>query len=132
MHGLLLAAGAGSRMGMPKALVRADDGEPWLVRGVRTLVEGGCAQVTVVLGASAEEALPLLEGAPAPPASSSPTGPTVPARCGQVPRRLTRRGAHAAASRTSSRRRRWTSSGARPYPSALAGERVAPWRGSRP
>ena len=37
MHGLLLAAGAGSRMGMPKALVRAEDGEPWLVRGVRTL-----------------------------------------------------------------------------------------------
>lgn len=62
MHGLLLAAGAGSRMGMPKALVRADDGEPWLVRGVRTLREGGCDSVTVVLGASAEEALPLLEG----------------------------------------------------------------------
>jgi molybdenum cofactor cytidylyltransferase/nicotine blue oxidoreductase len=62
MHGLLLAAGAGSRMGMPKALVRADDGEPWLVRGVRTLVDGGCARVTVVLGAAAEEALPLLEG----------------------------------------------------------------------
>ena len=47
---------------MPKALVRGDDGEPWLVRGVRTLTEGGCAQVTVVLGASAEEALPLLDG----------------------------------------------------------------------
>lgn len=55
--GLLLAAGAGSRMGTPKALV--DD---WLVRAVRTLVEGGCAQVTVVLGARAEEALPLLDG----------------------------------------------------------------------
>lgn len=62
MHGLLLAAGAGSRMGMPKALVRGDDDEPWLVRGVRTLTEGGCSRVTVVLGASAEEALPLLEG----------------------------------------------------------------------
>jgi CTP:molybdopterin cytidylyltransferase MocA len=49
-------------MGMPKALVRDDDGEPWLVRGVRALVDGGCARVTVVLGASAEEALPLLEG----------------------------------------------------------------------
>ncbi len=62
VHGLLLAAGAGSRMGMPKALVRDDDGEPWLVRGVRSLVDGGCGQVDVVLGASAEEALPLLEG----------------------------------------------------------------------
>ncbi len=62
MHGLLLAAGAGRRMGMPKALVRAEDGEPWLVRGVRTLAEGGCGQVVVVLGASAEEALPLLDG----------------------------------------------------------------------
>jgi CTP:molybdopterin cytidylyltransferase MocA len=62
VHGLLLAAGAGTRMGMPKALVRGDDGEPWLVRGVRVLTDGGCAQVTVVLGASAEEALPLLAG----------------------------------------------------------------------
>ncbi|MCW2781581.1 MAG: hypothetical protein JWR35_2030 [Marmoricola sp.] len=49
-------------MGMPKALVRGEDGEPWLVRGVRTLTEGGCAQVTVVLGAAAEDALPLLDG----------------------------------------------------------------------
>ena len=62
MHGLLLAAGAGIRMGMPKALVRDDDGESWLVHGVQTLADGGCAQVTVVLGARAEEALPLLSG----------------------------------------------------------------------
>jgi CTP:molybdopterin cytidylyltransferase MocA len=62
MHGLLLAAGAGSRMGMPKALVRAADGEPWLVRGVRVLTDGGCTPVTVVLGAAAEQALPLLDG----------------------------------------------------------------------
>jgi molybdenum cofactor cytidylyltransferase/nicotine blue oxidoreductase len=62
VDGLLLAAGAGSRMGMPKALVRGEDGEPWLVRAVRTLSDGGCDQVTVVLGARAEVALPLLEG----------------------------------------------------------------------
>ena len=62
MHGLLLAAGAGTRMGTPKALVRDPDGGSWLVRAVRALTEGGCAPVTVVLGAAAEEALPLLEG----------------------------------------------------------------------
>ncbi|MFE7224206.1 NTP transferase domain-containing protein [Nocardioides sp. NPDC057577] len=49
--GLLLAAGAGRRMGMPKALV--DD---WLVRSVEVLREGGCDEVLVVLGAAAEEA----------------------------------------------------------------------------
>ena len=62
VDGLVLAAGAGRRMGMPKALVRDADGEPWLVRTVRALADGGCARVTVVLGAGAEEALPLLEG----------------------------------------------------------------------
>jgi molybdenum cofactor cytidylyltransferase/nicotine blue oxidoreductase len=62
VDGLLLAAGAGSRMGTPKALVRDADGEPWLVRAVRVLVDGGCPRVVVVLGAGADEALPLLEG----------------------------------------------------------------------
>lgn len=62
VDGLLLAAGAGTRMGMPKALVRDPDGGPWLVRAVRALADGGCTQVTVVLGARAEEALPLLAG----------------------------------------------------------------------
>lgn len=62
VEGLLLAAGAGRRMGMPKALVRDEAGEPWLVRGVRALREGGCHAVTVVLGAAAAEAAPLLEG----------------------------------------------------------------------
>ena len=54
--GLLLAAGAGSRMGMPKALVRDDVGRPWLTRAVTVLLQGGCDEVTVVLGASADEA----------------------------------------------------------------------------
>lgn len=62
LQGILLAAGAGSRMGTPKALMRDEAGEPWLLRGVRILREGGCDAVTVVLGASAAEAAPLLEG----------------------------------------------------------------------
>jgi CTP:molybdopterin cytidylyltransferase MocA len=66
MQGLLLAAGAGRRMGMPKALVRDPDdaGGPWLTRSVRVLLDGGCPQVVVVLGAGADEAEPLLDGLP--------------------------------------------------------------------
>jgi CTP:molybdopterin cytidylyltransferase MocA len=60
IHGLLLAAGAGSRMGTPKALVRDEDGAPWLARSVEVLLRGGCRQVTVVLGARAEEARGLV------------------------------------------------------------------------
>jgi CTP:molybdopterin cytidylyltransferase MocA len=60
--GLLLAAGAGSRMGRPKALVHDDDGTSWLRRAVAALQDGGCSQVVVVLGARAEEARPLLDG----------------------------------------------------------------------
>lgn len=63
MHGLLLAAGAGSRMGTPKALV-VDEGDPWLARSVTALLEGGCARVTVVLGAAAERAATLLPTGP--------------------------------------------------------------------
>ncbi len=61
-HGLLLAAGAGRRMGGPKALLVDDAGEPWLVHAVRSLRDGGCDPVTVVLGAAADEAGRLLEG----------------------------------------------------------------------
>jgi CTP:molybdopterin cytidylyltransferase MocA len=60
VEGLLLAAGAGRRLGMPKALV-TDDSGPWLVRGVTTLRDGGCSRVTVVLGAEAERTRPLVE-----------------------------------------------------------------------
>jgi CTP:molybdopterin cytidylyltransferase MocA len=61
VEGLLLAAGAGRRMGMPKALV-TDDAGSWLLRGVATLRHGGCTRVTVVLGAEAERARPLVDG----------------------------------------------------------------------
>jgi CTP:molybdopterin cytidylyltransferase MocA len=46
-------------MGMPKALVTDERGS-WLVRGVATLRDGGCARVSVVLGAEVERARPLL------------------------------------------------------------------------
>lgn len=58
--GVLLAAGAGRRMGRPKALVRDPDGTSWLLRAVRTLSEGGCSPVVVVLGAQADQAARLL------------------------------------------------------------------------
>ncbi|MFE3447935.1 NTP transferase domain-containing protein [Nonomuraea sp. NPDC059194] len=49
--GLLLAAGQGSRLGRPKALVEYE-GERLVDRGVRLLHEGGCHPVIVVLGAA--------------------------------------------------------------------------------
>jgi CTP:molybdopterin cytidylyltransferase MocA len=59
--GLLLAAGAGRRMGGPKALLRDRAGVPFLARTVGRLLDGGCAEVTVVLGASAEAARGVLD-----------------------------------------------------------------------
>lgn len=58
--GLVLAAGAGSRYGGPKALARDADGTPWLLRAVAALALGGCTPVIVVLGAGAEQARSLL------------------------------------------------------------------------
>ncbi|WP_019630767.1 nucleotidyltransferase family protein [Actinomadura atramentaria] len=52
--GLLLAAGAGRRLGRPKALVEIG-GERLVDRGVRTLADGGCAPVLVVTGAAPVE-----------------------------------------------------------------------------
>lgn len=57
-RGLLLAAGAGTRYGGPKALARDPDGTSWLLRAVHALVP--CDGVTVVLGASAPEVARLL------------------------------------------------------------------------
>jgi CTP:molybdopterin cytidylyltransferase MocA len=53
--GLLLAAGSGSRLGRPKALV-SFDGELLVERGIRLLRDGGCDPVHVVLGAAYDEA----------------------------------------------------------------------------
>nr|WP_106323698.1 nucleotidyltransferase family protein [Actinoplanes italicus] len=52
--GLVLAAGAGRRYGMPKALVPYE-GRLLVQRAATTLREAGCEHVTVVLGAAAEE-----------------------------------------------------------------------------
>ena len=60
--GLLLAAGAGSRMGKPKALVSGTDGTPWVVSSVNTLRDGGCDEIMVVIGAEADEVRTLLAG----------------------------------------------------------------------
>lgn len=62
MAGLLLAAGAGRRMGRPKALVEVG-GEPLVRRGIRLLHEGGCDPVVVVVGAASEQVRALCDGA---------------------------------------------------------------------
>ncbi|HEX3898153.1 MAG TPA: nucleotidyltransferase family protein [Mycobacteriales bacterium] len=51
--GLVLAAGAGRRFGGPKALATLD-GELLVDRAVQMLRDGGCDEVVVVLGASAD------------------------------------------------------------------------------
>jgi CTP:molybdopterin cytidylyltransferase MocA len=61
--GLVLAAGAGTRYGSPKALVVDATGEPWIVRAALALADGGCDPVLVVLGAGAAEAETLLRTA---------------------------------------------------------------------
>lgn len=56
VRGLLLAAGSGSRMGGPKALLRdPSSGSTFVRRGIDALLDGGCDGVTVVLGASAAQ-----------------------------------------------------------------------------
>ncbi|WP_255507300.1 NTP transferase domain-containing protein [Mycolicibacterium sp. 018/SC-01/001] len=49
--GVVLAAGAGTRFGMPKVL--ADTGQ-WLASAVAALADGGCRDVAVVLGAAVD------------------------------------------------------------------------------
>lgn len=56
----MLAAGAGTRAGGPKALLRSDDGMPWLALSAGALLAGGCTRVIVVLGALEHLARPLV------------------------------------------------------------------------
>ncbi|WP_424808642.1 nucleotidyltransferase family protein [Rhodococcus sp. 27YEA15] len=60
MCAVVLAAGAGSRMGMPKALVHDADGRSWLRHAVSVLRDAHFCPVIVVLGARAEEARSIL------------------------------------------------------------------------
>src|SRR5690625_6194948 len=61
--GLVLAAGAGRRLGLnAKALLRSG-GATLAERSVRVLRSGGCEPVLVVLGAQAEELSPLVSAA---------------------------------------------------------------------
>ncbi|MEU4557099.1 nucleotidyltransferase family protein [Actinoplanes sp. NPDC023936] len=57
--GLVLAAGAGRRYGMPKALV-AYQGRLLVQRAADTLREAGCDRVLIVLGAAAERVRALV------------------------------------------------------------------------
>jgi CTP:molybdopterin cytidylyltransferase MocA len=79
--GLLLAAGAGRRMGGPKALVELD-GEPLVQRGIRLLHDGGCAPVVVVVGAAADQVRPLCAGAQVVEAADWDTGMAASLRAG--------------------------------------------------
>jgi CTP:molybdopterin cytidylyltransferase MocA len=56
----VLAGGAGTRFGGPKALARDPDGTPWVALAVRMLRDAGCEPVLVALGASADEARALV------------------------------------------------------------------------
>lgn len=58
--GLLLAAGAGRRMGGPKGLLRTDTGLPWVARAAQALRDGGCDEVSVVVGAAGERVRALV------------------------------------------------------------------------
>jgi molybdenum cofactor cytidylyltransferase len=64
LHGLVLAAGASTRFGSPKQLVRID-GRPLLHAVVGRAVEVAGHSVTVVLGAHSDELAALLRHSPA-------------------------------------------------------------------
>ncbi len=61
---ILLAAGNASRMGAPKQLLDYG-GKPLLRHAAETALASQCGKVVVVLGASASEVAPVLDGLPA-------------------------------------------------------------------
>src|SRR5580658_1234454 len=58
---IILAAGASSRLGQAKQLVKID-GEPLLVRTARLADEAGCQPIIVVLGFEADRMRGVLDG----------------------------------------------------------------------
>ena len=59
---VVLAAGGGSRMGMPKAILEFR-GRPLITRTVRTAFAGGCDTVCAVVGAEVRKATSYAEAA---------------------------------------------------------------------
>jgi CTP:molybdopterin cytidylyltransferase MocA/uncharacterized damage-inducible protein DinB len=62
--GIVLAAGASSRLGEPKQLLADARGQPAVVRVAHALLAAGCAPVYVVLGASANRVAAALHDVP--------------------------------------------------------------------
>lgn len=60
--GLLLAAGAGSRMGVTKGVILGVDDLPWVAGAARRLAEGGCDPVVVAVGADRDRVAACLRG----------------------------------------------------------------------
>lgn len=56
----MLAAGAGTRMGGPKALILDAEGVPWVALAVTALADGGCTPVLAVTGARSQQVAALV------------------------------------------------------------------------
>lgn len=52
--GIVLAAGDGTRLGTPKGTLTRPDGTTWASHASQVLLDGGCRQVYVVVGAAAD------------------------------------------------------------------------------
>lgn len=59
--GVVLAAGAGRRMGQPKALVIGRTGRPWVLDAIDVLRRAGCSEVHVAVGAAADQVREVLD-----------------------------------------------------------------------